>query len=73
MKGAPFLGGIKPNLADLSAFGVLRAVQHTPTFEDAMTHSKIKPWFERMEQQVRRKLVGGTRFSAGHSGHCELP
>lgn len=52
MQGAPFLGGTTPNLGDLSAFGVLRAVQHTPTFEDAVAHSKIKPWFERMEQQV---------------------
>ncbi|KAF5837234.1 glutathione S-transferase [Dunaliella salina] len=52
MQGAPFLGGTSPNLGDLSAFGVLRAVQHTPTFEDAMANSKVKPWFERMEQQV---------------------
>jgi len=57
MKGAPFLGGTKPNLGDLAAFGVLRAVCHTPTFEDAMAHSKIKPWFERMEQQVSRVAI----------------
>lgn len=27
MGGSPFLGGAKPNLADLAAFGVLRAVE----------------------------------------------
>lgn len=40
--GQPFLGGSAPNLADLAAFGVLRAVEHTPTFRDAMEHSRIK-------------------------------
>lgn len=58
MKGAPFLGGATPNLGDLAAYGVLKAVWHTPTFEDAMTHSKIKPYYERMEAAVgpSRKL-----------------
>jgi len=52
LKGQPFLGGSAPNLADLSAFGVLRAVASTPTFKDAMQHSRIKEWYTRMEAAV---------------------
>lgn len=52
LKGQPFLGGAHPNLADLSAFGVLRAVESTPTFADAMAHSKIKGWYDRMVAAV---------------------
>lgn len=48
----PFLGGSSPNLADLAVYGVLTAVKHTPTFEDAMTHSLVRPWYERMTAAI---------------------
>eukprot|EP00201_Polytomella_parva_P007689 CAMPEP_0175065878 /NCGR_PEP_ID=MMETSP0052_2-20121109/16187_1 /TAXON_ID=51329 ORGANISM="Polytomella parva, Strain SAG 63-3" /NCGR_SAMPLE_ID=MMETSP0052_2 /ASSEMBLY_ACC=CAM_ASM_000194 /LENGTH=346 /DNA_ID=CAMNT_0016332497 /DNA_START=59 /DNA_END=1099 /DNA_ORIENTATION=- len=47
-----FLGGSTPNVADLSVFGVLRAVEDTPTFKDIMDHTGIKPWFSRMQDVV---------------------
>jgi hypothetical protein len=43
----PFMGGDKPNLADLAVYGVLKAVERTPTYEDALANSKIRPWVER--------------------------
>lgn len=48
----PFLGGDAPNLADLSVFGILRAVAKTATFNDVMTNSRIRPWYQRMEAAV---------------------
>ncbi len=48
----PFLGGAQPGLADLSVFGVLRAIDHTNTFRDAMANTKIKPWYDRMVAAV---------------------
>lgn len=36
LKGRPFLGGDKPDLADLAVFGVVRAVTGTDTFNDLM-------------------------------------
>jgi microsomal prostaglandin-E synthase 2 len=43
-----FMGGDRPNNADLSMFGVIRAVTGTPTFHDLMHNTKIGPWYERM-------------------------
>eukprot|EP01025_Chloroclados_australasicus_P029892 TRINITY_DN2987_c1_g2_i1.p1 TRINITY_DN2987_c1_g2~~TRINITY_DN2987_c1_g2_i1.p1 ORF type:complete len:352 (-),score=18.27 TRINITY_DN2987_c1_g2_i1:404-1459(-) len=48
-----FMGGMEPNLADLTMFGVIRAVTGTDTFNDLMKNSDILPWYERM-----RKVVG---------------
>lgn len=48
----PFLGGSKPNLADLSMFGVIRAVTGTDTFMDLMHNTEISSWYERMMSAV---------------------
>lgn len=47
-----FMGGDKPNLADLAVFGVLRAVEKTPTFNDAVANTHIGGWYVRMSQAV---------------------
>jgi len=47
-----FLGGNKPNLADLATFGVLRAVRGMDTWKDVMDNTKVLPWYERMEAAV---------------------
>jgi microsomal prostaglandin-E synthase 2 len=47
-----FMGGDKPNLADLAVFGVLRAVEKTPTFNDAVANTHIGGWYVRMSQTV---------------------
>ena len=48
----PFLGGATPNLADLAVYGVLKAVDKTPTFEDAMKGSRIGAWYRRVTPAV---------------------
>ncbi len=50
--GRPFLGGDRPNLADLAVFGVLRAVDSTPTFQDAVAHTHVGGWYVRMSRAV---------------------
>ena len=47
-----FCGGDKPNLADLSVFGVLRAVKTFDTFSDAVANTAVGPWYKRMAQEV---------------------
>ncbi|TMW61488.1 hypothetical protein Poli38472_012679 [Pythium oligandrum] len=48
----PFLGGHEPNMADLSVFGVLRAMDGLQTFDDTMQNTSVKPWFVRMTERV---------------------
>uniref|UniRef100_H3GNW4 Prostaglandin E synthase 2 n=2 Tax=Phytophthora ramorum TaxID=164328 RepID=H3GNW4_PHYRM len=48
----PFLGGEEPNMADLSVFGVLRAMHGLDTYNDMMRETNIKPWFTRMTAKV---------------------
>ncbi len=55
LRGRRFAGGEAPNLADLAAFGVVRAVRTTSAFRDLMAHSQLRPWFEAMEE-----VVGGS-------------
>lgn len=50
---APFAGGDSPDLADLSAFGVWRAVSKTDSFADAMRgNGELRAWYGRMERAV---------------------
>uniref|UniRef100_A0AAV1UEL1 Prostaglandin E synthase 2 n=1 Tax=Peronospora matthiolae TaxID=2874970 RepID=A0AAV1UEL1_9STRA len=48
----PFLGGHEPNKADLSVFGVLRAMHGLDTYNDVMRETKIGPWFRCMTDRV---------------------
>ncbi|KAJ8533471.1 hypothetical protein ON010_g13785 [Phytophthora cinnamomi] len=48
----PFLGGEEPNMADLSVFGVLRAMHGLDTYNDMMRETNIEPWFMRMTAKV---------------------
>jgi glutathione S-transferase len=41
LRGRDFLGGPSPNLADLSMFGVLRAVAGTPAYNDVVLNTKV--------------------------------
>ena len=47
-----FMGGDAPNLADLSAFGVIRSITGTDTFMDMMHQTNISDWYERMMEAV---------------------
>lgn len=44
LHGRDFMGGSSPNLADLSAYGVLKAVQGTPTYNDVVLNTKVGGW-----------------------------
>lgn len=50
--GRDFLGGSRPNLADLAVFGVVKSVTGTDTFMDLMHHTDIGKWYERMMAEV---------------------
>lgn len=52
LKGRPFLGGSKPNLADLAVFGVLRPIRHLRSGRDMVEHTHIGDWYSRMEKEV---------------------
>ncbi|XP_051694456.2 prostaglandin E synthase 2 isoform X1 [Oryctolagus cuniculus] len=48
----PFMGGQKPNLADLAVYGVLRVMEGLEAFEDLMRHTRIGPWYLRVERAI---------------------
>ncbi|OWF53661.1 prostaglandin E synthase 2-like [Mizuhopecten yessoensis] len=57
-----FLGGDRPNLADLSVYGVLSSIEGCDAFKDTLERTRIKPWYNRMKNTVQR-----------HEGHATLP
>ncbi|KAL2631002.1 hypothetical protein R1flu_015688 [Riccia fluitans] len=50
--GRRFLGGEKPNLADLAVFGVLRPIRHLTAGEDMVKNTNIGIWYSNMEEAV---------------------
>jgi len=50
-----FLGGDKPNLADLAVYGALSAVEGCEAFLDLEANTKIKPWFEATKKAVQEQ------------------
>ncbi|NXD61696.1 PGES2 synthase, partial [Eolophus roseicapillus] len=52
-----FMGGNQPNLADLAVYGVLRVMEGLEAFDDMMFHTKIQPWYERMEEVIQKAAV----------------
>ncbi|XP_074527488.1 prostaglandin E synthase 2 [Halichoeres trimaculatus] len=54
-KKRKFMGGDKPNLADLAVFGVLRVMEGLQAFDDMMANTKVKFWYRRMEKATMNK------------------
>ncbi|GMI82474.1 hypothetical protein like AT5G42150 [Hibiscus trionum] len=52
LKGRHYLGGSKPNLADLAVFGVLRPIRYLTSGKDMVEHTRIGEWYSRMENAV---------------------
>ncbi|XP_021285404.1 prostaglandin E synthase 2 [Herrania umbratica] len=52
LKDRHYLGGTKPNLADLSVFGVLRPIRYLKSGKDMVEHTRIGEWYTRMENTV---------------------
>ncbi|PKU62648.1 prostaglandin E synthase 2 [Dendrobium catenatum] len=50
--GRDFLGGSRPNLADLAVFGVLRPIRHLKAGRDMVENTNIGEWYQRMEAVV---------------------
>lgn len=61
LKGGNFLGGDKPNLADLSVYGILSSIEGCDAFQDLLTHSNIKTWYLNMKEEVQKH--GGAAFA----------
>ncbi|XP_048857625.1 prostaglandin E synthase 2 [Brienomyrus brachyistius] len=53
-KKRPFMGGEKPNLADLAVYGVLRVMEGLQAFDDMMENTKVKHWYGRVEEAAQR-------------------
>ncbi|XWS20926.1 hypothetical protein CRYUN_Cryun30bG0011300 [Craigia yunnanensis] len=58
LKSRHYLGGSKPNLADLAIFGVLRPIPYLKSGKDMLEHTRIGEWYTRMENAVG----GSARF-----------
>lgn len=52
LRGRQYLGGSKPNLADLAVFGVLRPIRYLKSGKDMVEHTHIGEWYSRMENAV---------------------
>ena len=50
-----FMGGEKPNLADLAVYGALSAIEGCDTFLDLCAHTNVKPWFDAVKKAVKNK------------------
>ncbi|KAK8945977.1 hypothetical protein KSP40_PGU018503 [Platanthera guangdongensis] len=50
--GRDFLGGSRPNLADLSVFGVLRPIRYLKAGREMVENTSIGEWYRRMESAV---------------------
>ncbi|KAA0192305.1 hypothetical protein HAZT_HAZT001440 [Hyalella azteca] len=51
-RGGEFAGGKTPNLADLSMYGVLTAIEGCDAFQDLTANTDISSWYEAMKQRV---------------------
>lgn len=51
-KKRKFMGGDKPNLADLSVYGVLSAMEGLEAFEDIMVNTRVRKWYRATEKEV---------------------
>lgn len=51
----PFLGGDQPDLADISMYGVLTAIEGCDAFQDMLNNSNIGRWFYEMKTRVGKR------------------
>jgi len=47
--GNDYLGGKKPNGADLAAFGILRSIEGLPAFKFIEENKKVARWYRKVE------------------------
>ncbi|CEM23983.1 unnamed protein product [Vitrella brassicaformis CCMP3155] len=49
-----YLGGETPSTADIEVYGVLDSIREFDAWRDMMDNSRIKPWYERMDQVMKK-------------------
>jgi len=54
-KGTPFMGGDKPDLADLAVYGVLSAIEGCDAFQDLLNNTKVAKWYNRVKKACASK------------------
>lgn len=52
-KDRKFMGGEKPNLADLSVFGILSSIEGCTAFDDLLKNTNIGPWYSSVKECCR--------------------
>lgn len=52
LENQPFMGGEEPNLADLSAYGVLSSIEGCTAFQDSLQQTDIGLWYFRVKKAV---------------------
>ncbi|KAI1882446.1 hypothetical protein AGOR_G00250830 [Albula goreensis] len=58
-KKRKFMGGLQPNLADLDVYAVLKVMEGLKTFDDIMENTKVKSWYQRVEQAIQEQQGRG--------------
>ncbi|XP_056640655.1 prostaglandin E synthase 2 [Diorhabda sublineata] len=51
-KGGQFMGGSRPNLADLAVYGVLSSIEGCLAFKDLLENTKIGGWYYNMKRNI---------------------
>jgi microsomal prostaglandin-E synthase 2 len=53
-KGGDFMGGSKPNLADLAVYGVLNSIEGCEAFNDLSSNSEIiSKWYRKVQENLK--------------------
>jgi len=48
----PFAGGDRPNLADITVYGALKAIDRCAAYKEIMAETAVGPWYDRVNQLV---------------------
>ena len=59
LKGKKFMGGDKPNLADLAVYGVLHSIEGTQAFSEVFILTKVKKWYMNVKEACAMKRGHG--------------
>ncbi|KAI5641360.1 glutaredoxin domain-containing protein [Phthorimaea operculella] len=66
-KGTPFLGGQKPNLADISVYGILSSIEGCQAFQDLRNSTTIGKWYDDVKHNLesqRGKILDASSLHA---------
>lgn len=55
-KGTPFLGGDRPNLADITVFGILSSIEGCGAFQDLKDNTAIGKWYYDTKNEIQTKM-----------------